>query len=158
MVKSGRPRSVTYVLLGGLLLGGWNLWRALVLVQHRPLLHSLGVTLDPLWRLAMALLWAVLFIVGAGAIWSRRPWARWLFPLCLFFYAVYHFILLLFFVQSPVARQSWGADAIVYMIAIVGVVWALYRPGTRYYWRLPPPAPTNSRQKEAEVIYDRSKY
>jgi hypothetical protein len=121
--------------LGGFLLGGWNLWRALLLLRRRPLLTALEVSLDPFWRALAALLWAGLFIVAAVALWQGRGKWRWLLPAGLALYALYQLSLLFFFAQSPLARQGWGASLSVYTLGLLAATWALYRPATRPYWR-----------------------
>lgn len=135
MLYARRPLSVTLVALGGFLLGGWNLWRALVLVRRRPFLNALDVSLDPLWRAGMALLWAVLFLAAAVAVWQGRGRLRWLSPVILAGYVLYHFALRLFFATSPLALQGWGAALVASSLVWVALVWALYRPATRTYWR-----------------------
>lgn len=135
MLYARRPLSVTLVAFGGFLLGGWNLWRALVLVRRRPFLNALDVSLDPLWRAGMALLWAVLFLAAALAVWQGRGKLRWLSPVILAGYAFYHLIVQLIFAASPLALQGWGAALVADGLVWVALVWALYRPATRAYWR-----------------------
>jgi hypothetical protein len=106
-----------------------------VLVRRRPFLNALDVSLDPLWRAGMALLWAVLFLAAATAIWQRRGKLRWLSPVTLAAYVLYHLGLQLFFAASPLALQGWGATMVAGGLLWAGLVWALYRPATRFYWR-----------------------
>jgi hypothetical protein len=106
-----------------------------VLVRRRPFLNALDVSLDPLWRAGMALLWAVLFLAAAAAIWQKRGKLRWLFPALLAGYALYHFVLQLLFAASPLALQGWGAAWLAYGLIWLALVWVLYRPVTRHYWR-----------------------
>lgn len=138
MVESSRPRSVTILTLGGFLLGLWNLWRAVTLIRQVPLLLELGSVLDPRVRLTIALLWAFWFPVLAGVLWLRRPAARWLFPLSLSVYSVYHLALLAFFMPTATARQGWPATATLFLTLLLWSVWVLGRPAHRSYWRRPP--------------------
>jgi hypothetical protein len=138
--------------LGGFLLGGWNLWRAILLIRRRPVLTSLEVSPDPLWRATMALFWVVLFVIAAIALWQRRGRWRWLLPLGLASYALYQFGLLLLFAQSPLARQGWGASLFAYALALVAAMWALYRPAIRPYWRRRPLQARRTDRKEVESV------
>lgn len=135
MLYARRPLSVTLVALGGFLLGGWNLWRALVLVRRRPFLNALDVSLDPMWRAGMALFWAVLFLAAAVTVWQGRRKLRWLSPVILAGYALNDLIVRLIFAASPLALQGWGAALMAFGLAWVALVWALYRPATHTYWR-----------------------
>jgi hypothetical protein len=108
-----------------------------VLVRRRPFLKTLDVSLDPLWDAGGALVWAVLFLAAAVAVWQGRRKLRWLFPAILACYALYHLALQLFFAVSPLALQGWGAALVVYAVAWGALVWALYRPGIRSFWRHP---------------------
>ncbi len=127
--------SVTIIALGGFLLGGWNLWRALLLWRRRSLLTALEVSLDPAWRALLALVWAALFLLAAVALWQGRGQWRWLLPAGLALYALYQTCLLFIFARSPLARQGWGASLFAYVLALLAATWALYRPALRPYWR-----------------------
>jgi hypothetical protein len=144
--------SVTITALGGFLLGGWNLWRALLLLRRRPLLTALEVSLDPFWRAVVALLWAGLLIVAAVALWQGRGQWRWLLPAGLALYALYQLSLLFFLAQSPLARQGWGASLFVYTLALLAALWALYRPAARPYWRRRDLLPKRYHREQGERI------
>ena len=113
------------------------MWRALVLFRSAGLLLALGVSLDPRVRLAMALIWTLLFIgLALGLLW-RRPLARWLLPLSLLLYAVYNLAVLALFVRSPAARAGWPLDLVLYGLALAWTGWALHRPAVAEYWQAP---------------------
>lgn len=138
MVKSRRPRSVTILTLGGLLLGLWNLWRALTLIRQSPLLLELGVHVDPRVRLVIALFWATWFVLLAIGLWQRRATVRWLFPLSFLLYSIYHLSLLAFFMPAPAARQGWQASVVFFLSVLLWSTWVLRRPAHATYWRQPP--------------------
>jgi hypothetical protein len=137
MLYARRPRSVTYAAMGGFLLGGWNLWRALLLFRRRPLLLDLEVSVDPLVRALLSLLWAIVFTAAALAILQRRSRARWWLPAALFLYLWVQFGLTWLFSKSQLAWQGWRASLLAYTVALLAAIWALYRPATRPYWRRP---------------------
>jgi hypothetical protein len=130
-----RPFFVTITSAGVFLLGIWNAWRALILLQTSQLLMQLDVTLNPFVRSTMALIWSFLFLSLAVALWQRRAIVRRLLPLSLLLYAVYHMLLLAFFVQAPAARQGWQASAVLYAAAIVWSTWVVRRSAYDSYWR-----------------------
>lgn len=130
-----RPRSVTLLALGVFTLGVVNIWRVLVLMGQLDLLQGLGAAVDPRIRLILAFVWALLFLEAAILLWRRRPISRLIIPLLLTLYAVYHFGLTFFFVQSPVARQGWPFDLLIYTLAILFSCWALNRRGVQPYFR-----------------------
>lgn len=123
------PVRVTIALGGVFGLGCWNLGRAIALWQQLPLLGELALTPNPAGRLLMAIGWGVLFVLLALLRWRHRPVPPLAIPLALTLYGLYHLGLLAFFVQSPVARQSWPVQTIGYLFAILFTVWALSRPG-----------------------------
>lgn len=135
MVNSSRPRSVTILALGGFFLGLWNLWRVVTLIRQIPLLLELEPYLDPRVRLSFAVLWTVCFLLLAGLLWLRRPVVRWLFPLSILLYSIYHLALLVFFVPAAAARQGWPVTSILFLSVLLWSMWVLRRPAHRAYWR-----------------------
>ena len=130
-----RPFFVTITSAGVFLLGMWNAWRALLLLQESNLLRQLDVTLNPFVRSTMALIWSCLCVSLAVALWQRRAIVRRLLPLSLLLYAAYHMLLLAFFIKAPSARQGWQASAALHVAAIVWTTWVVRRPAYHSYWR-----------------------
>ena len=135
MSRPHRPKSVTISIAGVFLLGMWNVWRVALLVQQRHFLRQLDVSLDPTVRLVLALLWALLFLALAVALWRRWRWARWSALVALALYTLYHLALTAFFVPAAAARQGWLASLLLGVGAIIWLSWALYRPALRSYWQ-----------------------
>ncbi|HSM57989.1 MAG TPA: hypothetical protein VK879_17675 [Candidatus Sulfomarinibacteraceae bacterium] len=135
MSKPRRPFFVTITAVGVFLLGTWNGWRTIELAQQSTFLLQLGVRPNPYARLVMALIWSILFLTLAVALWQRRTVARRLLPFSLLLYAIYHLILLALFVQAPAARQGWQATVLLAVAAILWTTWVAYRPAYRTYWR-----------------------
>lgn len=129
-----RPRSVTITLLGGLLLGGWNVGRAIVLGRQSRLLLTFDIDPDPRLRLIIAVIWALLFWGVAFALWRRRPFTRWAVPLLIFLYTVYEVGLIAFFAQSPLAQLRWPVTAVAYLVVILFTYWALNRSAVITYF------------------------
>jgi hypothetical protein len=130
-----RPLSVTIVAIGVFLFGIINAWRAYGLASQADLLLTLGVAVDPRLRAAVAVVWALLFLGAVVALWRRQPFSRGAIPLLLAVYAVYQIGLLLFLVQSPVARRGWPADTFFYAVLIILTAWLLNRRAIRSYFR-----------------------
>lgn len=84
-----RPKSVTIIAWGVIILGLVNSWRALTLFQQRQLLLNLDAVLDPAVVAVATAIWSTIFIVIATAIFRRKPSIRWLTPIMLFIYALY---------------------------------------------------------------------
>ncbi len=109
--------------------------RTVVLVRQRELLQELAIVPDPTLRLVLALLWGLLFCLLAAGLWYRWSAARPGIPLALAVYGLYQWILLAFFVESPVMRQAWPAFVLTHLLALLLVLWVLYRPGSDRYWQ-----------------------
>jgi hypothetical protein len=129
-----RPLSVTIIVIGVFLFGIVNAWRAYGLFSQTDLLLTLGVAVDPRLRAAVAVVWALLFFGAVVALWRRHPVSRATIPLLLAVYAVYEIGLLLFLVQSPVARRGWPADTLFYAALIFLAAWLLNRRAVRSYF------------------------
>jgi hypothetical protein len=129
-----RPLSVTIIAIGVFLFGVVNAWRAFALFSQADLLLALDVAVDPRLRALVAAFWALSFWGCLVALWRRVPAGRVAVPLLLAGYALYQIGLLLFAVESPVARQGWLADALFYTVLIFLAAWILNRPAVRSYF------------------------
>jgi hypothetical protein len=90
--------------------------------------------LNPLLRLAIALIWASLFWGLTILLWMKRPVVRQAIPILLLLYALLELILLLFFAQAPTARRAWLLDTLFYCGTILFVYWALNRSAADAYF------------------------
>lgn len=125
-----RPLSLTITILGIFSLAAWNLWRVWIVAQQSALLVQLGVTLDPRLRLAMAIVWALVFLLLAAGLWQRRAAARIFLPIVVLLYGSYHLLLLLF-TPAPAARQGWILQLLFWLTAGAWTVWVSRRSKTR---------------------------
>lgn len=87
-------------------------------------LTGLPINPDPRVRLAMALLWAVLFAAAALALRAGHPWSRRLIPLLLVTYGVFELSMTHAFTTSSPAV----ALLMPYAAFVVFAAWALWRP------------------------------
>lgn len=127
-----RPHSVTILLWGVFLIGVWNGGRVIALQQSLAL--TLPVRLTTGWRLAAALIWAVLFIGATSALWQRRPFTRPLIPNLLLGYAMFNLSLLALAIRIPLNRQSWLIETILYTGLVLFSYWTMNRPATLSYF------------------------
>jgi len=131
-----RPRSVTMTLWAVFLLGGWNGGRALAVGLNYRTLAAFHAIPAPQVRLGIALVWAVLFLGMALALWQRRPFTRTAIPMLLSLYALVELGTLIFMAQSPSARQSWLINSLFYLFLILFSVWGLNRTAVKTYYEV----------------------
>lgn len=129
------PRSVSFIAWALVLLGCTNLWRAVGLARQSHVLAELGGSLSPTVRLAMALLWATVFVVLSSLLWQQRAAARWLVPLTVLVYGAYQLGLIAFFFVSPAAQTGWQATLVFYLSFSLLIYWALNRHAVAWFWR-----------------------
>jgi len=122
------------IAVGVLLLGLVNIYRALILFQQIDLQLDLGVNLDPRVRMVFAVVWSIVLIALAAALWLRKPLTRVLVPALLLVYAIYRLALVGIFAQSAYARESQVPTIVLYGIAIAITGWALNRRAVRGYF------------------------
>lgn len=133
--RQNRPRSVTMMIWGIFLLALANGWRAIGLGQQRNLLLALDSSLNPWVGLGLALIWSILFIVAAVALWRRRIWTRIAVPVLLMTHGIYQVVLVTLFSRSAASRNAWTIIGLLFMLAVLFSVWALYRPSVRWYFK-----------------------
>jgi hypothetical protein len=135
--SSIRPRTVTLVAIGVLLLGLANIIRAIGLSRQGDLQLELRVSLDPRLRMILALLWAIILISMAIILWLRKPVTRVAIPALLTLYAVYRLAIVGIFAESDYARDSQLTTVVLYGGAILITIWALNRKTARKYFADP---------------------
>ena len=99
-----KPKGVTLIAWGLLLLGLANIWRSVGLWRQSELLLELDIGPDPRLRLAISVAWAVLFSASAVTIWTRKRLAQWLVPGALILYGLYRLSLIV------IAGQTTNQD------------------------------------------------
>ena len=129
-----RPWSVTLVAWGVFLLGMINGWRAVTIFRQRKLLLDLGVTLDPAVTAAVAVVWSLLFVAAAVAIYRRHPASRWLTPLLLVAYALIGIALTGIWRATPDTSGGLTLTTLFSIPIFIFFVWALNRKAARDYF------------------------
>lgn len=124
-----RPLSLLITIVAIFLLAIWNLWRAAIILRQRPLIEEIGPTLPPEIRLVMAIVWSILFVVLAVALWRRKPTMRIFLPLSVLIYGGYHLFMTIF-MPAPAARETWPLQVIALVAAVVWTGWVGKRMST----------------------------
>jgi hypothetical protein len=85
--------------------------------------------------LGLALIWSILFIATAAALWLRRTWTRFVLPSLLLIHGIYQLGLVMLFARSTASRNAWPVIGLLSILAVLFSVWALYRPSVRWYFK-----------------------
>jgi hypothetical protein len=129
-----RPRTITIVLWGLILVGLWEGGKVVALTRQLRLLLELETSPDPRLRLVMAGVWTVMLLSTAVALWARKPFARWLVPGLLLVYVVYQFVLVALSVRVSGGTANWLLDVLLATAVLLYCTWALNREtATSYY-------------------------
>jgi hypothetical protein len=120
---------------GTVLLALANGWRAAGLAQQGQLLLALDSSLNPWLGLALALVWSILFIIAAVALWQRWNRSRYILPALILVHGIYQLLLVLIFARSDTARNAWLLIGLLFMLAALFSVWALCRPSVSWYFK-----------------------
>ena len=126
-----RPRVVTIALWGVFFFGVWHLGQAIAIGRQLRLFLQFDSSPDPRWRLAGAIVWAILSGWVMVLLWWKRPFVRLLLPLLILSNALYNLILLLLFAQPPVTvHLIWLL--ICTMLATLLSLWMLHQARTYF--------------------------
>jgi DNA-binding XRE family transcriptional regulator len=134
--QPSRPLSITLIAWGTFLLGLANGWRAVGLNRQSSILIELEVVPDPRLRLAIALAWAIVFLVLAGMLCFRRRLTRWAIPGLVAVYSLYQMALTVLFFRSPDAARGWPLTVLLSLMVVVGLTWFLNRAANRWYFEV----------------------
>jgi hypothetical protein len=133
--RQTRPRSVTVMIWGVLLLGIANGWRAIGLSQQGSLLLALDASLNPWLGMGLAIFWSILFFIAAFALWQRRSRTRIVIPGLLLVHGLYQIGLVLLFGRSIASRNAWPVIGLLFVSVALFSIWALNRPSIRWYFK-----------------------
>lgn len=133
--RQKRPRSVTIMIWGSILLALANGWRAIGLNRQGDLLKSLDASLNPGLGIGLAVFWSILFLIAAVALWQRRAITRILLPVLILMHGIYQVLLIVIFAQSAASRNALPVIGLLSILAVLFSIWALYRPSVRWYFK-----------------------
>lgn len=125
-----RPLSVRALAGVLLLIGLWNGVRSLAISRQLTWLASLEVDSAAILRIGLSLLWAVLFLAMAVALWHGVPFARRSTPVLFLLYAVSE-------LAFPLLSGTGGLAPIRLLsyAALIGISWwFLNRPPAKLYF------------------------
>ena len=128
-----RPRSVTLVFWGVILLGVWNAGRALVLFKQRPILIELQIRPSPWLQILFALGWVVLFWGCAWGLRQKRPFLSKAVPTLIALYALYDLGIRFLFAPSR-NQPAWTLAGFFFFGCVLFSYWALNRKAAKAYF------------------------
>jgi hypothetical protein len=119
---------------GVFLLGMISGWRAVAIFRQRKLLLDLDVTLDPAVVAIGSVVWSLLFMAAAVAIFRRYPAGRWLTPVLLLTNVLFGIALTAIWGDSPESSGGLKLTTIFSMVILILVIWVLNRKAARNYF------------------------
>ena len=129
-----RPFFVTLIMWGVLFLGGWNAMRVAALLHQNNLLQEQAISPSLTFQLVMGIVWAVMFVGLAGAIWGKRPFSRYVTPLALFLYGTTELTILNLYANSLTQWQNWLTNSLFYISITLFTAWGLNRSRSHHYY------------------------
>lgn len=120
---------------GVFLIGLASGWRAFGLAQQAELLLASGSSLNPWVGMGLAIVWSVIFIAVAAALWQRRTWTQKIIPGLILIHGLYYLALIMIFARTAASRNSWSAIGLLFMLAVLYSIWALNRASVRWYFK-----------------------
>ena len=129
-----RPRSVTIMIWGIIIVAIANGWRAIGLGQQADLLLTLNASFNPWVGLGFAFVWSIIFIFTAIALRQHRTWTKIGIPLLLLIHGIYQVLLVIIFARSNASRNGWPLIGLLFVLAVIFSVWALNRPSVRWFF------------------------
>ena len=119
---------------GVLLLGGWNALRVAALLHQNNLLQEQAISPNLTFQLVMGVVWAVMFVGLAGAIWWKRPFSRYATPLALLLYGTTELTILNLYANPLTQWQNWPTNSLFYISITLFTAWGLNRSRSRLYY------------------------
>jgi hypothetical protein len=140
-----RPRSVTLLALGVLIITVINLIRLVLSVRYWGFLNSqLGIS--PLYLALTGLIWTITGLLLIWGLWRAKYWAPKLMQAVALTYALYYWLDLIFIKDYLVSGESgaisallpvnWQFSAGVTMVCLAYMVWTLGRIKVKAYFGL----------------------
>lgn len=128
----GRPRSVTLLAVGVLIITGLSLARFSGSLRQWDFLEE-TLPFSPLYPALSGLFWTLVGISQVLGLWRGAPWAPKLAKIALPAYILYDWFDRLV-MASPTARISWPFLLVLNLAILVYTYWSLSRPASRAFF------------------------
>jgi hypothetical protein len=138
-----RPRSVTLLALGVLILTVINLTRLVLSIRYWGFLNSLSAV-SPFYLAITGLIWTMAGSYLLWGLWRAKIWAPRLMQAVALTYALYYWLDLIFLKDHPVSGATgamrvllpvnWQFSAGVTMVCLVYMVWTMGRSKVKAYF------------------------
>lgn len=130
--RPARPRGVTILALGVLIIAGINLLKLRQALVDWDFLREL-LPISPLYLALNGLVWGFLGLALTWGLWRGQGWAPGLTRLAALLYSLYYWTDRLVLSASP-ANRNWPFMAVVNLSVFIMILWILSRRKTKAYF------------------------
>jgi len=133
-MKAKRPRSVTWLAVGVLMLTGLQFVRLVNTLLIWDYLHTLPLSVPPIFFAVSGLIWG---LVGLGmwwGLWRGKNWAISYSRYAVIIFAIYYWIDQLFLMVNPLRKTNFPFVIGMTLILLAITIWVLSRPKTQLFF------------------------
>jgi len=133
-MKAKRPKSVTWLAVGVLMVTGLQWLRVDQSVRQWQFLHTLDLPVAPIYFYLSGLVWGGLGLLAFVGIWRREPYAPAMLRWTSAAFTVYYWADQMLMQASPLRKNAWPFTAAASLLCLAAVFWILARPHARRYF------------------------
>lgn len=134
IMKIKRPKAVTWLAIGVLILAILYLIRFVEVVQTWDYLQSLPISVSPLYLGLTGLVWAVTWLATFFGLWRGQNWASSNLQIFSVLFAIYYWVDQALLGTDPNRMASYPFKIFATLAIITVIYWVLSRPQTRLYF------------------------
>ena len=129
-----RPWSVTFLVIGVLLLSAFYFTRLYAVVKAWGFWKQNLLPFSDWYLFITGLVWGVLFLILAVALWFGFPWGRSGMRIAAIAYLAYDWIERLILWKLNTIGPNWPFLASASLVLLIWVLWVLSRPAAKIYF------------------------
>ena len=133
-MKRRRPRSVTWLAVGVLMLTGIQFVRLYNTLSKWDYLHTLSLSVPPVFFAITGMIWGTIGLALWWGLWRGKSWAVRHTRIAAIVFALYYWIDRLFLMINPLRVTSYPFAIGMTFILLAATMWILSRPKAQLFF------------------------
>ena len=132
--QAPRPKSLVFLAILIFLFSIFQLSRFSQIILLWKTIVDLSISFAPGWLSIWSLLWGGFGLLVVYSLWTRKPWSPFLGMIFGIGFSIYHWINLMWFIESSILSARWPVNLVFTLIGLGTLIGILNLRSTRAYF------------------------